>query len=294
MRRAAATRALAAIIFGAVAAGGACAASNDATPRAVTDAVGAVAAVRGRGCGDRPAVTTRLVRSARLDRVAEQLGPGIPLAQALEAAHYDARASTFLALPAPRAGLDVDFEALLASRFCTEVADGAWSAIGAAADAASVRLVLSDPIHLPTAADTPRLRAAVLALVNAARSESRRCGAVLLPPAPPLLASRPLDQVAARYAGEMAAGGPFAHVGADGRSAAQRVADGGYAARASGENLALGPTTADEVVAGWLASPGHCSNLMNPRFAEMGLGIAVSARPAPRVYWTQLFATPTR
>jgi hypothetical protein len=41
-----------------------------------------------------------------------------------------------------------------------------------------------------------------------------------------------------------------------------------------GENIAYGPKSADEVVQGWLDSPGHCENIMDPRFAEMGIAYA--------------------
>ena len=49
--------------------------------------------------------------------------------------------------------------------------------------------------------------------------------------------------------------------------------------------------TAEEVVQGWLDSPGHCENIMDPRFAEMG--IAYAAGHAKRgLYWVQVLAAP--
>jgi len=39
----------------------------------------------------------------------------------------------------------------------------------------------------------------------------------------------------------------------------------------------------DAVVAGWLASPGHCRNIMNTNFRYMGMG-------ETDLYWTQVFA----
>jgi len=47
-----------------------------------------------------------------------------------------------------------------------------------------------------------------------------------------------------------------------------------YQEKLVGENIAYGPKTADEVVQGWLDSPGHCANIMDPRFAEMGIAYA--------------------
>jgi uncharacterized protein YkwD len=64
----------------------------------------------------------------------------------------------------------------------------------------------------------------------------------------------------------------------------------GYRARHVGENIASGVPTAREVVDGWLASPGHCSNIMDPRFTEMGVAYATERRSRGVIYWTQVFA----
>jgi uncharacterized protein YkwD len=52
----------------------------------------------------------------------------------------------------------------------------------------------------------------------------------------------------------------------------------------------------DDVVQGWLDSPGHCENIMDSRFAEMGIGAALGRSPtgASRqgLYWVQLLAAP--
>jgi uncharacterized protein YkwD len=48
----------------------------------------------------------------------------------------------------------------------------------------------------------------------------------------------------------------------------------------------------DEVVQGWLDSPGHCENIMDPRFVEMGLGYATSHDSKHALYWVQVLATP--
>ena len=50
--------------------------------------------------------------------------------------------------------------------------------------------------------------------------------------------------------------------------------------------------TADKVVAGWLASPGHCANLMTPAFSELGAGYAVDPKSDAGIYWTALFGAP--
>ena len=50
--------------------------------------------------------------------------------------------------------------------------------------------------------------------------------------------------------------------------------------------------TAREAVDGWLASPGHCANIMEPRFRETGIALAVGRASDRPTYWVQVFAAP--
>ena len=45
-------------------------------------------------------------------------------------------------------------------------------------------------------------------------------------------------------------------------------------------------------MAGWLASPEHCANIMNVRFSEMGVAFAVNGQDDYGVYWTLSLAAP--
>jgi uncharacterized protein YkwD len=65
----------------------------------------------------------------------------------------------------------------------------------------------------------------------------------------------------------------------------------GYRWSGIGENIASGQESVDQVMAGWLASPGHCANIMDRWFTEMGGAFAVAGGPG-RAYWTQVFGTP--
>lgn len=135
------------------------------------------------------------------------------------------------------------------------------------------------------------IRAHVLRLVNEARGSGRRCGALRFAPVAPLAPSRLLDEAALQHARDMARNGYFDHAGRDGSQPKQRVARLGYRSRLTGENIAYGPESAEEVVAGWLASPGHCANIMEPRIQEMGIGFAVG-RSRGAIYWVQTLAWP--
>ena len=66
----------------------------------------------------------------------------------------------------------------------------------------------------------------------------------------------------------------------------------GYRETLVGENIAYGPKSADEVVRGWLDSPGHCENIMDVRFSEVGIAYAAGSGSKPGLYWVQVFAAP--
>ena len=129
----------------------------------------------------------------------------------------------------------------------------------------------------------------VLDLTNAARARGHTCGAQAYAPTTPLRANARLQAAAQAHAADMATRNYFNHVAPDGRAPAARISASGYEWRAIAENIAAGQATPEEVVAGWLASEGHCRNLMSSAYTELGIGLATS-RAAKR-YWVQDFGT---
>jgi uncharacterized protein YkwD len=140
-------------------------------------------------------------------------------------------------------------------------------------------------------ASSATIRARVVDLVNEARSHGRRCGRERFAAAPPLDASRTLAEAAADHARDMARKRYFEHRGRDGSEPKDRVRRAGYQSRLTGENIAFGPVSAEEVVAGWLDSPGHCANIMDSRFQDIGVGFA-NGRKRGEIYWVQTFGAP--
>jgi len=65
------------------------------------------------------------------------------------------------------------------------------------------------------------------------------------------------------------------------------VAMHGVPYRYLAENIASGHTTAKKVVDGWMASPGHRKNILNPNLNKTGIGVV--ARTEHGYLWTQLF-----
>ena len=104
--------------------------------------------------------------------------------------------------------------------------------------------------------------------------------------------SETLAGVAFGHAADMAQHNYFEHQDRSGRSPAERVRAVGYQEKLVGENIAYGPKSAEEVVQGWLDSPGHCENIMDPRFAEMGIAYAAGRASRRGLYWVQLLADP--
>jgi uncharacterized protein YkwD len=135
------------------------------------------------------------------------------------------------------------------------------------------------------------VRKRVVELVNEARSRARRCGSERYAAAAPLNPVRKLNEAAGDHARDMARKKYFDHGGSDGSQPKDRVRRAGYPSRLTGENIAYGPVSAEEVVAGWLASPGHCANIMEPRFQDIGVGLAIGKKRG-QIYWVQNFATP--
>lgn len=147
---------------------------------------------------------------------------------------------------------------------------------------------LSAPAASPV---RPPVSFSVLELVNEARASARRCGIKRHDAAPPLAWSAILERAALAHARDIAARDELDHAGSDGSTPGERAMRAGYQWKAVGENIAFGQRTAEQVVASWLKSPGHCANLMDADFTEMGVANAVD-RSATRIYWTQLFAAP--
>jgi uncharacterized protein YkwD len=122
----------------------------------------------------------------------------------------------------------------------------------------------------------PAMAAAVVTLVNVHRAALGLA---------PLQVSPTLTAAATWKARHMAALGYFDHddpAPPVARTVAQRLSACGYPGRTWGENIAMGFTTPDAVLAGWLASPGHRANLEDPAFRAIGVGVA-------GLYWAQDF-----
>ncbi len=99
-----------------------------------------------------------------------------------------------------------------------------------------------------------------------------------------LKANTELNYAADKYAELMAEQNYFSHTGPDGSKPWDRAKSVGFEAQTMGENIAVGQKTPQEVVKGWMESPGHRANILNPRYTQLGVGFEKN-------YWVQNFGS---
>lgn len=131
----------------------------------------------------------------------------------------------------------------------------------------------------------------MLELVNKARSAPRSCGTQRFGSALGIEWNTKLASAALAHSGDMAKRNYFAHAAQDGSTVGDRATREGYEWQRVAENITSGQGSPQRVVAGWLASPGHCANIMQTDFTEMGAAYVVNADSDTMIYWTQVFGT---
>jgi uncharacterized protein YkwD len=111
----------------------------------------------------------------------------------------------------------------------------------------------------------------------------------------PLQLNLKLSSAAQAHSEDMALRDYFSHTGSNGSSSSDRVLNAGYNYSYVGENIAAGYTTPEEVVQGWINSPGHRANILNANFKEIGIGYYHLEHDTGSInynyYWTQEFGT---
>ncbi|MET3980213.1 uncharacterized protein YkwD [Mucilaginibacter sp. UYP25] len=137
-------------------------------------------------------------------------------------------------------------------------------------------LTFSSFTFIGNSANNASFKQEFLDLINKTRGKGCKCGSTYYPPAPPLVWNDDLEEAANGHAKDMAKQNYFSHESKDGRTMNTRIVTAGYIFKgwksfAIGENIAFGQTSIPEVMAGWFKSEGHCKNLMNPGFKEVGV-----------------------
>ena len=142
--------------------------------------------------------------------------------------------------------------------------------------------------------DINSIQQALLTAHNKARAKARRCGQQKFSAAPELEWSCTLADITTAHANDMATKNYIEHQRADGTSARDDLIAARYEVAMWAENIGAGQEQVKDVVKGWLKSPGHCSNIMNPDITKMGGSRIDSSTAQYPYYWSVLFAKPLR
>lgn len=147
--------------------------------------------------------------------------------------------------------------------------------------ATSLALVTTQAPACTMPAGAQALRGAVLEGVNAERA---RAGLGALRP------SAALEMTAQSHACDIARRQRLSHRSGDFSSLRSRLRGAGYAFSMANENLAAGQSNPDQVMRGWMASPGHRNNILAAAAHQLGVGVAVGADG--QLYWVTVAAAP--
>jgi len=171
-----------------------------------------------------------------------------------------------------------------------------------AADASNAPTTVASNNTYPVAQKTTQTE--ILTAVNEARSIPRDChdGLGLVAAAPALTWNNELYASAYEHSNDLATSNTFSHYGSGATSDVtgsnnggrsyfnERIQANGYVGyKTIGENIAGGQATIQAAVDAWLASPTHCTNLMNANFKEIGVAVVVDENSDYGIYWTQSF-----
>ncbi len=128
----------------------------------------------------------------------------------------------------------------------------------------------------------------ILDLVNQRRAEGANCGSEgSFGAAGPLTMHPALRCAARKHSKDMNDRSFFDHTNPSGESPWDRMGEAGYTYSAAGENIAGGSPDAAGTMQQWMESDGHCANIMNPDFEEIGVGYYPGGQWG--TLWTQAF-----
>ena len=168
----------------------------------------------------------------------------------------------------------------------------------------------------------------LLHVINVARAEGQDCGKIdsngmpvkdsnghyvydgsnIIAPTTPLKWNDALYTAAYEHSDDLAKSDTASHSGSgtlsdwtgmdmDRRSTfVDRARNNGYQFINLGENISMGTyrDNIEKAVKSWLKSPGHCVNLMNPSYTEVGVGYVSKEGTTYGNYWTQVLGRPVK
>ncbi|NLA72770.1 MAG: secretion protein, partial [Clostridiales bacterium] len=100
----------------------------------------------------------------------------------------------------------------------------------------------------------------------------------------PLTVNKKLSDVARIKSQDMHDKKYFSHNSPTYGSPFEMMKSFGISYKTAGENIAMGYTTPEKVMDGWMNSSGHRANILNASFTQIGVGYVADGH-----YWTQQF-----
>lgn len=209
------------------------------------------------------------------------------LQQAMATAGYPMKNVQAISLSGPRDAASA-MKAIQES-FCQIVLDPQFVDVGVSHQDRDWRIVVARPLLSARLGDWQAEGQKLLAELNVARAQPRQCGTQSFAATTPLTWNATLATAAETHSRAMANKNFFDHKDSDGRTPGDRAELEGYNFQQIGENISAGQDTVRKVVDGWLSSAGHCANLMNPQFKDLGAAYATDPKSDAGIYWTAMF-----
>ena len=166
--------------------------------------------------------------------------------------------------------------------------------------------VIKTPLHSKIPIISSSVIQDYLLVINKARLKTQECGEKGRFPATTALTwSDKLYKSSYEHSYDLAYSEIFSHAGSGTKSdwtgyamdkkstLSERIEVYDYSWSFIGENIGAGTVmdSPEKMVDGWLASDGHCANLMNPNFKEVGMAMVKKDDTHYIHYWTQDFGT---
>jgi uncharacterized protein YkwD len=132
------------------------------------------------------------------------------------------------------------------------------------------------------AASAQEMRTAVVCLIDVERRAHHL---------PALQQNARLNRAAQAWTNSMVAHHAFTH----GSQLGSRINAVGFAFSVAGENIATGFPAPSAVVNAWMASTGHCRNILNPSYEDVGTGVSrhsIGGSSRGGATWTQDLGLP--
>lgn len=142
-------------------------------------------------------------------------------------------------------------------------------------------IYVGQKLNIPNIQDVVAIETEVVRLVNVERSKAGLMA---------LKQNWQLSRVSRYKSQDMIDKNYFSHESPTYGSPFKMMETFGLKFSSAGENIAMGQRTAAEVVKGWMNSSGHRANILNPSYAEIGVGLAKTKSGV--CYWTQMFMKP--